>query len=159
MTRRSSRNGVSLSKAIESNADTTDGSVTVSRPVRRVRMKSPKRKREAAAAAVAPAPAKQRSAPVVALSSNCSLKDAAELKTALCKVLDEPAAVTLDVRSVERIDTATVQLLCAFVRDRGAQGRAVAWLGEPEAIAEAVRLLGVQDMLVLAPAQVTGAAA
>lgn len=115
----------------------------VLRPMR-VSMKALKRKRDSAAAA---APAKAKPAPVIALASVCSVKDAGALKISLCKAAGETAPVTLDIRGVERIDTATMQLLCAFVRDRTARALSVVWLGESQALQEAVRLLGVRELL------------
>jgi ABC-type transporter Mla MlaB component len=89
----------------------------------------------------------------VTLGSNCTVKDAAALKLALCAVVETPGAVTLDVGSLERIDTATVQVLCAFVLQRVATARAVKWLGVSEVLREAARLLGVQPLLSLPPAE------
>lgn len=91
--------------------------------------------------------------PVVTLGSNCTVKDAVALKQALCAIVATPAAVTLDVRAVERIDTATVQVLCAFVRERLAAALPFNWLGVPQALRDASRLLGVQSLLSLPPAE------
>ncbi|WP_157995109.1 STAS domain-containing protein [Peristeroidobacter soli] len=85
--------------------------------------------------------------PIVVLASNCSVKDAAALKTSLCAFSNHGDAVTLDVSAVERVDTATMQLLCAFVRDRSGRNQSVAWRGESEALQDAVRLLGVGELL------------
>jgi ABC-type transporter Mla MlaB component len=85
--------------------------------------------------------------PIIALSSNSTVKDAQALKAEMMKLLDLPDVVAIDVRSVERIDTATMQLLCAFVRDRAERNATVQWLGSPPAIVDAARLLGVQHML------------
>ena len=93
--------------------------------------------------------------PTIVLASNCNVKDAAELKQSLCLHLDEAAAVTLDVDGVERVDTSTMQLLCAFVRDRSAHQRKVEWLGNASVVREAARLLGVEAMLSLPQAEVT----
>lgn len=85
--------------------------------------------------------------PLVVLGANCSVKDAAALKTSLCAFSKHSDAVTLDVSAVERVDTATMQLLCAFVRDRGGRNQGVAWRGESQALQDAVRLLGVGALL------------
>lgn len=90
--------------------------------------------------------------PIVTLGSSCTVKDAAALKHSLCAVVDSQVAVTLDAHSLERIDTATIQVLCAFVRQRVADARAVIWVGVPEALQEAARLLGVHALLALPPA-------
>jgi ABC-type transporter Mla MlaB component len=83
-----------------------------------------------------------RGAPMIVLASNCNVKDAAELKQMLCVHLDDAQPVTVDVGSVERVDTSTMQVLCAFVRDRSAHERKVQWLGD-------ARLLGVESILCL----------
>jgi ABC-type transporter Mla MlaB component len=119
--------------------------------------KKAKRKRAARSVAAvvevaAPAAASQ---PMIVLASNCNVKDAAELKQSLCLHLDQAAPVTLDVGSVERVDTSTMQVLCAFVRDRSAQQRKVEWLGDSRVVGDAARLLGVAGMLCLPPAEVT----
>ncbi|GFE86254.1 STAS domain-containing protein [Steroidobacter agaridevorans] len=85
--------------------------------------------------------------PIVVLASNCSVKDAAALKSSLCAFSNHGDAVTLDVSAVERVDTATMQLLCAFVRDRSGRNQSVAWRGESAALQDAVRLLGVGALL------------
>lgn len=85
--------------------------------------------------------------PIVVLAANCSVKDAAALKTSLCAFSNHGDAVTVDVSAVERVDTATMQLLCAFVRDRGGRNQGVSWRGESQALQDAVRLLGVGALL------------
>lgn len=90
--------------------------------------------------------------PVIVLAANCSVKDAATLKTSLCAVAEEITAVTLDASAVERVDTATMQLLCAFVRDRSARNQSIVWRGKSQAMNDAVRLLGVHELLGFAQA-------
>jgi len=114
-----------------------------------------KRKRAVRSVAAGVEAAVAASQPMIVLASNCNVKDAAELKQSLCLHLDESAAVTLDVGSVERVDTSTMQLLCAFVRERSAQQRQVEWLGNSGVVREAARLLGVEAMLSLPPVEVT----
>jgi ABC-type transporter Mla MlaB component len=92
---------------------------------------------------------------MIVLASNCNVKDAAELKQTLCVHLDDAEPVTVDVGSVERVDTSTMQVLCAFVRDRSAQERKVEWLGDASVVRDAARLLGVEPMLCLPTAEVT----
>jgi ABC-type transporter Mla MlaB component len=93
--------------------------------------------------------------PTIVLASNCNVKDAAELKQSLCLHLDHATPVVLDVGSIERIDTSTMQLLCAFVRDRSAQQRTIEWLGDSRVVRDAARLLGVEAMLGLPQEGVT----
>lgn len=91
------------------------------------------------------------SQPTIVLAANCSVKDAAELKLSLCQHLDTEI-VLLDVGNVERVDTSTMQLLCAFVRDRAAQQRKVQWVGDASVIRDAAYLLGVDALLSLSGA-------
>lgn len=122
--------------------------------------KTTKRKRATAPAAPVTAPPAQASAPVAAdvpvtpesvvtLFSNSTVKDAAALKGTLEQVLEAPGAVTIDAKSVERIDTAIIQVLCAFVRDRAERSLAIEWRGTPQPLLDAARLLGVGALLAL----------
>ncbi len=86
----------------------------------------------------------------LALSADCTLAEADSLKEALSGLIDEPRAVTLDASALQRIDTAALQLLAAFVRDRRIGGRAVTWRGAEHALEPAARLLGMSDLLGLA---------
>jgi ABC-type transporter Mla MlaB component len=145
----------------------------------RTPVKTTKRKRTSAAAPrvaavpdaskpeVTAAPATSEAVPneavaptaVVVLPSVCTVKDAAGLKDSLCAVADALSSVTLDVRGVERVDTAIFQLLYAFVRDRAARDLAVAWLGAPAALLDGAALLGVHGLLKLPEKEIIGAAA
>ncbi len=120
---------------------------SIKKAMRTRKPRTNKRKRELAPAAL-PA-TEQQAAACVVLASSCAVKDAAALKISLCQHLQVEAEVSIDVRSVERIDTSTLQLLCAFVRDRVARQAKVAWLGDSRALREAARLLGVEAMLAL----------
>jgi len=108
-------------------------------------MKTLKRKRGMAVTEGAEATA----APVVVLASSCTVKDAADFKVVLCSHLDTAGCVQLDAGNVERIDTATLQLLCAFVRDRQARGYQVQWRACSAAVQEAADLLDVRSLLCL----------
>ena len=83
----------------------------------------------------------------LALNSDCTLAEADSLKTALAALLEAPQTVTLDAGAVQRIDTAALQLLGAFVRDRRLGGRSVAWRGAAQALEPAARLLGMEGIL------------
>jgi len=88
-----------------------------------------------------------RSARSLTLPGECTLADAEGLKLRLMRLLTHVTAVTLDVRRVRRIDTASMQLLAAFVRDRSTSGRTVRITGDSAAFAEASRLLGLGELL------------
>ncbi len=108
-----------------------------------------------AAAARTPAPVSAvppgtgNGGPTVALFSHCTVKHAAGPKNELLQQLDEPAEVVIDATNLERIDTAIMQLLCAFVRERAERNLGVRWHGIPQALRDAARLLGVGTLLEL----------
>lgn len=85
----------------------------------------------------------------VTLESNGSIKEAAALHKTLLAVVQAQGPVLIDAGAVERVDTATLQLLYAFVRDRVAADREVAWRGVTDELSDAARLLGVRDLLCL----------
>jgi ABC-type transporter Mla MlaB component len=89
---------------------------------------------------------------VLTLPCSCTVKDAADLKIALCGHLETADCVVLNAANVERVDTAALQLLCAFVRDRQARGRKVQWQGSSAALLEAADLLALRCLLGLAAA-------
>jgi anti-anti-sigma regulatory factor len=90
------------------------------------------------------------------ISASCTVRDSIALKSALLDLLMDQHPVTIDAHAVERIDTAALQVLCAFVRDRKAAGGEVIWAGCTENFSEAIRLLGLQQALGLADVQLTG---
>ena len=78
----------------------------------------------------------------IALPANCSIRDAAQLKATLLELLPQ-ATVTIDAGALERIDTAGVQLLVAFTRDRAAKGFGTEWRGANATLHDAVHALGL----------------
>jgi anti-anti-sigma regulatory factor len=84
---------------------------------------------------------------VLALSPDCTVAASAALKSSLLGILREPASVTLDIAAVQRIDTAGIQLITAFVRERESLGLPIEWRGTAPAFASAARLLGVATLL------------
>jgi anti-anti-sigma regulatory factor len=93
------------------------------------------------------------------MTSSCTIKDAADFKITLCAYVDSQLPVVVDVGAIERIDTAALQLLCAFVRDRRERGLGVLWQGHSEALSEAVELLDMKRVLALTDAPAAGVAA
>lgn len=85
----------------------------------------------------------------LALAAECTVAAADSLKTELVRRLDESGPVIVDVSALQRIDTAALQLLAAFVRDRRTAGRAVEWHGRAAALDSAAALLGLNAMLEL----------
>lgn len=103
-----------------------------------------------AARAARPARERSRKSGELALNADCTLAEAEPLKTALTGLLEEPRTVTLDAGAVQRVDTAALQLLAAFVRDRRLVGRNTEWRGADRTLEPAARLLGIDGVLELA---------
>lgn len=83
----------------------------------------------------------------VRLPAQCTLADAETLKLRLMRLVKNVKPVTLDTRPVRRIDTASMQLLAAFARDRRSSGLKLRTLTESGAFQEAVELLGFAQLL------------
>jgi anti-anti-sigma regulatory factor len=107
-------------------------------------MKTSKRKKEAAPPASAAAAAET---PLVSLPATCTLRETADLKARLLRWIDSAEPVVLDASGVQRIDTAALQVLCAFARDRRSRNLAFTWQGRVDTVAEACRLLGIASIL------------
>jgi ABC-type transporter Mla MlaB component len=71
------------------------------------------------------------------------------LQTELAERLDESGNVQIDGTAVDRVDTAGLQLLAAFVRDMRAEQRAVEWVGCSDALRKAATALGLDAALCL----------
>ncbi len=84
---------------------------------------------------------------VLTLAENCILRDAGALKDQLLALKDATELVTIQVGAVQRIETANLQVLGAFVRARIKAGRQVRWSGESRAMSQAVNLLGLNALL------------
>lgn len=89
---------------------------------------------------------------VLRLPSQCTIRDAAQLLGQLMLRLESSAPVYIDAAKVERIDTAALQLLVAFLADRKARRRAVVWLECSEGLMRAAGALGLTGALSLAAA-------
>ena len=88
---------------------------------------------------------------VIDLPAQCLLRDAAEYRERLLKCV-QATSVVIDAGAVERIDTAFVQVLVAFVRSRADDNRpneSIVWRRVNPEFAGAVRLLGLQSALVM----------
>ena len=93
---------------------------------------------------------KRKTVRPVALPAECVIASAPELRTSLLKRLSDARNVQIDASAVQRIDTANLQVLAAFARDRRAEGLALEWLGVPNCLAEAATLLDLTNTLGLA---------
>jgi len=84
---------------------------------------------------------------LVALPADCMQADVATLKERLSDLLQSVTPITIDAAGVQRIDTASMQLLAAFIRERRSGDRAVALAQPSAAFADAVRLLGLNALM------------
>jgi ABC-type transporter Mla MlaB component len=89
---------------------------------------------------------------VLRLPPQCTIRDAAQLLGQLMLRLEHSAPVYIDAARVERIDTAALQLLGAFLSERRARRRAVVWLECSESMLRAAGALGLTGALALVPA-------
>jgi anti-anti-sigma regulatory factor len=96
-----------------------------------------------------PAPGVEPRTGSFAVAAECTVADASSLKTGLSKLLEESGIVTLDINAVQRIDTAGLQVIATFVREREAHGRQVQWRGQAPSLAAAAKLLGLSALLKL----------
>ena len=90
---------------------------------------------------------KRRTVRPVILPAECVIASAPELRSALLKRLTDAGKVQIDASAVQRINTASLQVLTAFARDRRAGGSPVEWLGVPACLTDAAALLDLTDAL------------
>ena len=69
------------------------------------------------------------------------------LQAELAERLDESGTVQIDGSAVDRVDTAGLQLLAAFVRDLQAEARSVEWVGCSVALRRSANALGLGTAL------------
>ncbi|MEJ0039079.1 MAG: STAS domain-containing protein [Gammaproteobacteria bacterium] len=90
---------------------------------------------------------KRKSDRPVALPAECVIASAPGLRTTLLKRVGDAGNVRIDASAVQRIDTASLQVLAAFARDRRADGLPLEWLGVPDCLTEAATLLDLTTAL------------
>ena len=117
-----------------------------SRSTRGGHLPGPRRAAGAARKATPPTPIEKPST-TLALAAECMVSGASSLKESLAALLDEPLPVTLDITTLQRIDTAGLQVITAFVRERAGQGRTVEWQGTAPVLTTAAQLLGLTSLL------------
>lgn len=103
-----------------------------------------KSKKNAPSTEVAPDPG------LIKLPGECQLASIASLHNGLLAVQELAEPVTLDVGQLERVDTASMQLILTFILDRATAERAVKISGTSTAWSEAVNTLGFSRLLLVA---------
>jgi ABC-type transporter Mla MlaB component len=86
-----------------------------------------------------------------AVGADCTIEHAPGLHQRLAKSLTDRACVTLDLAAVKRCDTAGMQVLAAFIRERREAGRKVELTGVSDNFLATAKLLGLAALF--APAQ------
>ncbi len=81
--------------------------------------------------------------------SSTTIRNITAFQADLAERLDESGPVQIDGSGVERVDTATLQLLAAFVRDLRAEARAIEWVDCSPALLRAAGSLGLESALSL----------
>jgi ABC-type transporter Mla MlaB component len=79
-----------------------------------------------------------------------TLRDVTAFQAELAQRLDDSGTVQIDASAVQRIDTGTLQLLAAFIRDLRADARHVEWTECSTALRRAAKSLGLASALELA---------
>jgi ABC-type transporter Mla MlaB component len=87
--------------------------------------------------------AAEDSVSLATLPTDCTIAQAADMKADLERMLATPAAVTLDLSAVRRTDTAALQVLTAFIRERRGAGRDVECRGASDAFLATADVLGL----------------
>jgi phospholipid transport system transporter-binding protein len=112
--------------------------------------RTPRKPKPAAGRKAAPrtrASAPRKTAGPLALPAECLISSVDEIKAGLLQRLDSTDSVTIDASAVQRIDTASLQVLAAFARDRRAAGLPFAWSGVPAPVSDAAALLNLTETL------------
>jgi len=83
----------------------------------------------------------------VVLGGSCTIHEAAALKAHMLEQFARPAPCEIDGSSVERLDTAGVQLIVAFALDCLERNLSYAWKGRSAVLEQAIAQLGVGALL------------
>ncbi|WP_411834791.1 STAS domain-containing protein [Pseudoxanthomonas mexicana] len=83
----------------------------------------------------------------VPLGDDLGIEAATDLKQQLSAHLARSEPLMLDAGAVQRVHTASVQVLCTFVRERRQAGRQTGFSDISPALRDAARLLGVSVQL------------
>jgi anti-anti-sigma regulatory factor len=79
----------------------------------------------------------------VRLPMRATLRECMALKQQLLGLVESAESVTIDVTDVELIDTAALQLLFAFGRERIAKGLSTCWQGDSPTVRTAATTMGL----------------
>ena len=83
------------------------------------------------------------------LPSELTTSSVIELQTTLIELLTNQTEIKLDISSVLKADTASVQLLCSLQKSLIKTQQTIQWHGKSDALFVAAKTLGVQEFLAL----------
>ncbi|CAM4087727.1 STAS domain-containing protein [Pseudoalteromonas byunsanensis] len=83
------------------------------------------------------------------LPSELAVSQVEELHQQLLQELETDQDVCVDVSDVSRIDTASIQLLCALQKHLFTVSHKILWHGQSQALSHAVEELGLTEFLAL----------
>jgi len=83
----------------------------------------------------------------IALDADLRLSQAPALRERLLKALAAGSSVTLDGGDVAQVDTAALQVLCAFTRDAAGQGLSVGWGKVSQVLRDGSAMLGLDKTM------------
>jgi ABC-type transporter Mla MlaB component len=86
---------------------------------------------------------------VISFGKLLGISTVKEFKRSLMQSLESGLTIELDVSCVERVDTAALQLLYAFVRDSAASGRRLQWRCPTQVLIASAKLLRIHRLLAL----------
>jgi anti-anti-sigma regulatory factor len=84
---------------------------------------------------------------VVVVPADCTVRNIDALQQRLWALTENVRNITLDLRQLQRFDSATLQLLAAFAREHSARGANLLTCGAPAAWNETAALLGLTATL------------
>lgn len=83
----------------------------------------------------------------VALAQDLGIETSGDLKQQLTPYVSQGGPLRVDASQIGRVHTASIQLLCAFVKARRQAGHATTFHNSTDVFRDAVRLLGVLQEL------------
>ncbi|MEJ0039090.1 MAG: STAS domain-containing protein [Gammaproteobacteria bacterium] len=119
---------------------------TASKPAVAGKRTAPARKAKSTAKPVKHAKASASRSSRTALGAECTIEHAPGLQKQLAQVLADRACVTLDFSAVKRCDTAGMQVLAAFLRERREAGREVELASMSGHFRATAKLLGLSAL-------------
>lgn len=86
----------------------------------------------------------------ITLDEELNITCVGDLKTNLIQTLSADSAIELNAANVERVDTAALQLLTAFVQHANASDKKINWVNPSDKFLKSVELLGLKGSLGIA---------